>query len=390
MIEGLRVGQTAQFEEEVTAARVAEFAALSGDYNPLHVDPAYAAGTDIGRPIAHGALLVAFVSRMLGMHLPGTRCLILSMRVRFGRPIAYPVRLIIAGELQRFSESRGEGVVAVRISEHGASGHVAEADVVFSLHTILGDRIAAKVEVEQKERVSLTAEQGPASAVLVVGGTGGIGSVLISRISHRAPVVCISRSREGRDGDVTYIAADLERNGELELALADLNVAAFSGVVHLSSPPIARVRMIDDPDGVRRQYRHAVEVPLVLGAWAARSDSAVRRIVLVGSTNGTKQTDAGSGAYALAKASMESLVTLLARDLARHNITCNVVRPGFVHAGLNQGTLARTAMAIAGRTHTGRLTTPDDVANVIEFLLSEHAAQVNGAVLTVDGGLLPQ
>ena len=51
---------------QVTQADVEAFAAVSGDDNPLHLDPDYAAGTRFGRPIAHGVLGLAIVTGLLG------------------------------------------------------------------------------------------------------------------------------------------------------------------------------------------------------------------------------------------------------------------------------------------------------------------------------------
>src|SRR5262245_55761275 len=60
--EDLHVGLSAELVREVSAADVLEFARLSGDRNPLHTDPAYAASTNYGRPIVHGAFQVSLAS----------------------------------------------------------------------------------------------------------------------------------------------------------------------------------------------------------------------------------------------------------------------------------------------------------------------------------------
>ena len=56
--EELRVGLSAEFEREITEADVLRFAELSGDLNPLHVDPAYARDTNYKQRIVHGAFQV--------------------------------------------------------------------------------------------------------------------------------------------------------------------------------------------------------------------------------------------------------------------------------------------------------------------------------------------
>ena len=53
--ENLRAGLVAEFERQITESDILQFAALSGDQNPLHVDPAYAATTNYGKRLVHGA-----------------------------------------------------------------------------------------------------------------------------------------------------------------------------------------------------------------------------------------------------------------------------------------------------------------------------------------------
>lgn len=83
----LAIGDTARFTKTITQADVTLFAGLTGDFNPLHVDHAYAATTRFGRPVVHGALLAGLVSAVLGMQLPGPGALYASQRLDFRRPV---------------------------------------------------------------------------------------------------------------------------------------------------------------------------------------------------------------------------------------------------------------------------------------------------------------
>src|SRR3990170_3459328 len=84
---GVKVGDRAEFEKTVTAEDVQRFADVSGDTNPLHRDPAYAAKTRFGQCIAHGMLSAGFISAALGTKLAPNCCVIyLSQSLRFLRP----------------------------------------------------------------------------------------------------------------------------------------------------------------------------------------------------------------------------------------------------------------------------------------------------------------
>ena len=83
----LRVGQTAETTHVVGAADIEAFAAVSGDYNPVHMDEAYAKTTTFGGRIAHGMLSAAYISAVLGNDLPGPGAIYLSQTLNFRRPV---------------------------------------------------------------------------------------------------------------------------------------------------------------------------------------------------------------------------------------------------------------------------------------------------------------
>ena len=85
---GVKVGDRAEFEKKVTPEDIEMFARASGDTNPLHRDPAYAAKTRFGECIAHGMLSAGFISAALGTKLAPHCCVVyLSQTLRFLRPV---------------------------------------------------------------------------------------------------------------------------------------------------------------------------------------------------------------------------------------------------------------------------------------------------------------
>jgi 3-hydroxybutyryl-CoA dehydratase len=81
------VGQKASFSRTITETDLVQFAGLSGDFNPIHVDSEYAKQTRFGQRIAHGILTTSLLSRLLGMHLPGKGSVYLGQTLRFLKPV---------------------------------------------------------------------------------------------------------------------------------------------------------------------------------------------------------------------------------------------------------------------------------------------------------------
>jgi len=86
-LEDLEVGMTATFEKTVSESDVIEFASISGDNNPLHLDADYAAGTMFGERIAHGMLTASLISAVIATRLPGNGTVYLSQSLRFRAPV---------------------------------------------------------------------------------------------------------------------------------------------------------------------------------------------------------------------------------------------------------------------------------------------------------------
>jgi acyl dehydratase len=84
---GLTVGQRAERSLTVTAESVRTFAALTGDYNPLHFDEAFAAGTKFGRLVAQGGLTTGILHALVAMDLPGPGTVFLSQSWKFTAPV---------------------------------------------------------------------------------------------------------------------------------------------------------------------------------------------------------------------------------------------------------------------------------------------------------------
>ncbi|HEY8563800.1 MAG TPA: MaoC family dehydratase [Pyrinomonadaceae bacterium] len=83
----LKVGDTFTIQKEVTDELVRKFAEVSGDFNPIHLDDEFAAGTRFGKRIAHGMLGASFISAVLGYRLSARKIVYLSQNLKFVAPV---------------------------------------------------------------------------------------------------------------------------------------------------------------------------------------------------------------------------------------------------------------------------------------------------------------
>ena len=97
--EDLFVGQKVTFSEKIDESLLIDFAKLSGDFNPLHMDEDYALNTNFEKRVCHGMLLASFFSQLVGMYLPGKNSLYFSQSLNFRNPCFIDDEVIIAGEI---------------------------------------------------------------------------------------------------------------------------------------------------------------------------------------------------------------------------------------------------------------------------------------------------
>jgi 3-hydroxybutyryl-CoA dehydratase len=83
----LKIGDTFTVSKEVTDELIRKFADVSGDYNPIHLDDEFAAGTRFGKRIAHGMLSASFISAVLGYRMTERKIVYLSQSLKFVAPV---------------------------------------------------------------------------------------------------------------------------------------------------------------------------------------------------------------------------------------------------------------------------------------------------------------
>ena len=105
----------AGFDRLVTQDRIEAYARASGDFNPIHIDAEFARNTQFGGRIAHGMLVLAFVSEMLAANFPATWHRGGRMKVRFRSPVFPGETVTVFGEVTGVSGSGPDAVLELKI-----------------------------------------------------------------------------------------------------------------------------------------------------------------------------------------------------------------------------------------------------------------------------------
>jgi 3-oxoacyl-[acyl-carrier protein] reductase len=384
--DDLRIGLQAEFEREITVADVASFAELSRDWNPLHLDQAYAAQTNYGGRIVHGAFQVALASAMAGMYLPGRQVVVGSFQCRFSAPLPYPSRVRVRGEITAWVPQSTSGTLRVRVIELPSLTLTSEIHVGFALH-------------ETRSRPAQERETAPPPAgnkpiVLVTGASGGLGHNLASVLSENYHVIGMARSLPAPSDQmaglgVEWVAADLMSGTWEQVVEHNLAGRRLYGMVHAAWPSGPQGSLLDvETDAVGAQVEFGSVGTIRIARFLRSRAAGPARLVVLGTVAATVKPVLNMSAYSLGKAALEHTVRLLAPELARSEITINLVAPSFVPVGMNNSKTNRVKLTETAKVPMGRLCSPEDVSRAVEFLLSSGAAFVTGQMLPLTGGEL--
>ena len=116
----IMLGVKTKFTVQINESTINEFARISGDHNPLHMDEQYAAKTQFGKRVCHGMLLASLFSRLVGMYMPGKNALYFSQTLNFQIPCFVGDKITIEGEV--IDKSQSTRIITIKTTAHNQVG----------------------------------------------------------------------------------------------------------------------------------------------------------------------------------------------------------------------------------------------------------------------------
>ncbi|MCE7870554.1 SDR family oxidoreductase [bacterium CPR1] len=221
---------------------------------------------------------------------------------------------------------------------------------------------------------------------LVTGGARGIGAAVVRVLKREgarvavvdreaAPEAELSIVRDVREGAREVVEQVVQALGGLDLLVLNAGLNRDRVLWKLSEADFDEVLEVN--------LKHCF---LYLAA-AAATMRAQRsgKVVVMGSINGMRGR-LGQANYSASKAACMALARTAARELGPSNINVNAVAPGLIRGVMAEKMPPEALERSLGETALGRLGEPEEVAEVVAFLLSERARHITGTVLVVDGG----
>jgi 3-oxoacyl-[acyl-carrier protein] reductase len=244
-------------------------------------------------------------------------------------------------------------------------------------------------------------------SAIVTGAGRGIGAAIAARLAADGAAVAAvdlvldgaeatAKAIEAAGGRALAIAADVSSAGDAESVMERVE-AEFGGIgILVNNAGVTRDNLLfkmseDDWDTVLDVNLKSV---FLMSRAAQKRMVPARSGKIVNLSSVSALGNRGQANYSAAKAGVQGLTATLAAELGPYGINVNAVGPGYVATPMTDATAARLGMTVeqaheaaAAAIPLRRVAQPEDIANVVAFLVGEDAAYVTGQTIYVNGGL---
>ena len=237
---------------------------------------------------------------------------------------------------------------------------------------------------------------------LVTGGSRGIGRGVALAFADAGADVAIGYRRETAAAESTVKAIEAKGRHGFAFAADVRDANAVAAMVQSAHDALGGLDTVVANAGVPTRYepldvievsywQRVLDIDLNGVFYTLRAAIPVLRegdggVILSVSSIAADACAANSGPYVAAKAAVNAITIMAARENARHNIRCNVIAPGLIATEMGDGLVSAHGEAIVKSIPMRRMGSVDEVGQLAVYLASDDAAWVTGKVFRIDGG----
>jgi acetoacetyl-CoA reductase len=235
----------------------------------------------------------------------------------------------------------------------------------------------------------------------VTGGVGGIGSAVCKTLAQNGHHVTAGFFAPAEQDHANDWLAEMNNQGLENVAIIGGDVSSFDSCLVMAQE-LGDIDILVNCAGITRdktlkklepEHWNAVIQTNLNSLYnvskqfvPAMAERGFGRVINISSVNGQKG-QFGQTNYSAAKAGVHGFTMALAQEVARKGVTVNTIAPGYVETPMTAAMPDEILEQIVAMVPAGRVGQPEDIANAIEFLCSDKADYITGALLPVNGGM---
>lgn len=408
--EDIKIGEKTEFERKISEEDIDLFAKITGDFNPVHVDNDFASKTRFKGRISHGMLTASFLSRAIGMSLPGTGALFISLNCKFLSPVKINdnIRVIVTVDDKHLSTSvlglRAE--ILNQAGDYVIDGKAKVMVMVDDTEVKLCDNKQVEETISTREICDMGEKKSnelEGKVALVTGSSRGIGAAIVKCLALSGANVVVNYVKDFESankvadeinsvgpGKAITVQADVSNAGEVNNMFAGIRreLGEVDILVNNAS------RSLDNKAFLSLEWEDIqVHLNLILkGTYncCMEAVSGMKKhgngkiVNIISSLIYKPQKSMVS--YMTAKYGLLGLSKSLALELSTFDITVNSVSPGMTDTDLVKHLSEYSRKITGARLPLKRLATPEDIAKVVLFLSGQGSDYMTGVDIPVCGG----
>ena len=231
--------------------------------------------------------------------------------------------------------------------------------------------------------------------IIITGASGGIGSEIahqLDDINNHLILICNNNDVKIdniKKANFTIFKCDLTNTNQINSMVNNVISKHKKIDVLINCAGISKFQQIQDTteNDYNEIFNNNLKSTIMLTAAVSKYmiSEQYGRIINISSMWGVVGASMES-LYSASKGAINTFTLSLAKELGPSNITVNAICPGLINTKMNKTLSEETIKEIVDNTPLNKIGKPEDVANLVEFLISEKANFITGQIITVDGG----
>tara|TARA_B100001113_G_C21102544_1_gene619372 strand:+ start:189 stop:1520 length:1332 start_codon:yes stop_codon:yes gene_type:complete len=426
-LRNIEVGDVKKIQHKISQDDVNRFVALTGDFNPLHVDKEFATKTTFRKPVVHGMLTSSFISTMIGTKIPGKGALWASQTLDFLQPAYIGDKITVTATVKQKSISTRSIILDIVITNQNGNELVKGESRVKMLKSQEGGslkknrikknekvnvtdagykRVGAKseVKVRQSKKEDNIEKKSEKFGVLVTGGGTGIGAeVAIKLAKDGFPVILgyysskksareVANQIEDYGGKVIALRGDVSNIKDVKdmVTRGNKTFGFIGGIVHCAASS-AIPNTFNNTSWDIFQKQIDIQIKGAHNCVNALIPQMIEEkrgsIVFIGSIFADGRPPVQQSAYVVTKAAIEAFARALSVEYGVHGVRVNTIAPGMTETDMIANLPERVKLLATMETPLRRLAKPIDIANAVSFLIGDDSSHITGEVIRVCGGV---